>query len=162
MNKVDIFSAGSTVSQWELVSDQVMGGRSSGNIDFSDEGVRLSGRISAENNGGFVKIRWPINDSVLKSNLAQMKGVWFVAKSEGSSITQVMLKSSQLWMPWQSYRATIQLTCDWQEFFIPFEQFQPYRTQTSLNPVRINQFSVLLGQLGEQSVLTQKFGFYAL
>jgi monofunctional biosynthetic peptidoglycan transglycosylase len=45
-------------SQWVVVNDTVMGGRSSGWLEKADEGsVAFSGVLSLENNGGFASIR---------------------------------------------------------------------------------------------------------
>ena len=46
--------------RWEFITDQVMGGISTGRVDFISEGVdsyaRMTGNISLENNGGFIQI----------------------------------------------------------------------------------------------------------
>ena len=47
--------------RWEFIADQVMGGISTGRVDFISEGVdsyaRMTGNVSLENNGGFIQIR---------------------------------------------------------------------------------------------------------
>ena len=47
--------------RWEFITDQVMGGVSTGRVDFISEGVdsyaRMTGNVSLENNGGFIQIR---------------------------------------------------------------------------------------------------------
>ena len=48
-------------SRWTFISDQVMGGISTGRINFkadSDQSyVEMLGRVSTENNGGFIQFR---------------------------------------------------------------------------------------------------------
>ena len=46
---------------WKYISDDVMGGVSKGSISFSEQDGKnialLSGKVSTENNGGFIQIR---------------------------------------------------------------------------------------------------------
>ena len=50
-----------TNKDWEFISDNVMGGISFGKLQFiSEEGytfARLTGKVSLENNGGFIQFR---------------------------------------------------------------------------------------------------------
>jgi hypothetical protein len=56
---------------WRVVDDGVMGGRSKGNLQISDEGVlTFEGTLSLENNGGFSSLR---TDS-LKKDLSGAEG----------------------------------------------------------------------------------------
>jgi hypothetical protein len=45
---------------WQLVSDQVMGGESAGQLSIEDVPsgpvFRLTGRVSLDNNGGFIQM----------------------------------------------------------------------------------------------------------
>ena len=47
--------------EWEFISDQVMGGISTGSFSFLKEKeknfIRLIGSVSTENNGGFIQAR---------------------------------------------------------------------------------------------------------
>jgi len=51
------FNNPETTAGWQAVNDGVMGGRSSGGPDFCKDGLRFSGKLSLENNGGFSSIR---------------------------------------------------------------------------------------------------------
>ena len=48
-------------SKWEFISDQVMGGISSGSFNILKEKnvrfLRMKGNVSLENNGGFIQVR---------------------------------------------------------------------------------------------------------
>ena len=44
---------------WSVQLDGVMGGRSSGKIEFSKMGLHFEGNLSLENNGGFAAIQSP-------------------------------------------------------------------------------------------------------
>ena len=47
--------------KWEFVSDDVMGGKSVGQLKINDNEeeifYRLKGKVSTENNGGFIQFR---------------------------------------------------------------------------------------------------------
>lgn len=53
------FEKTSALDQWNIVDDEVMGGRSNGSMALSSEGHGIfSGDISLENNGGFSSVRY--------------------------------------------------------------------------------------------------------
>ena len=52
------FTKDSDLSNWRIVDDVVMGGRSNGNLKLNKEGHAVfSGKVSLENNGGFSSLR---------------------------------------------------------------------------------------------------------
>ena len=52
------FKPNCSLSDWKIVDDTVMGGRSSGNFSISENGTGLfDGSVSLENNGGFSSVR---------------------------------------------------------------------------------------------------------
>lgn len=53
-------------TRWRVVVDGVMGGLSSGRVEHSDSGLRFSGDLRLENNGGFSQIRTPIGRGSLE------------------------------------------------------------------------------------------------
>ncbi|MBC3757559.1 CIA30 family protein [Hyunsoonleella sp. SJ7] len=53
------FNKKSDIRNWMIVDDRVMGGKSSGNFELTDEGYgKFRGEISLENNGGFSSVRY--------------------------------------------------------------------------------------------------------
>jgi len=57
------FGAKSDISDWKVVDDNVMGGRSNGNFYLSEQGNGIfdgifEGKVSLENNGGFSSLRY--------------------------------------------------------------------------------------------------------
>ena len=66
--------------QWKYIADDVMGGVSTGNVEYSivDEDViaLLKGNVSTENNGCFIQIRRDLKDV----NLENANSVKLVAK----------------------------------------------------------------------------------
>lgn len=57
------FNPNSSLQNWRIVDDDVMGGRSNGTFEITPEGHGLfSGEISLENNGGFSSVRYDLSD----------------------------------------------------------------------------------------------------
>ena len=53
------FNSESDITNWRIVDDAVMGGRSNGNFKVNDAGNGLfSGKVSLENNGGFSMVQY--------------------------------------------------------------------------------------------------------
>ena len=63
-------------SKWEYISDNVMGGVSTGGVQYQNNFAILSGNVSTENNGGFIQIRMNLN----KINLDKTKSIKLIAK----------------------------------------------------------------------------------
>ena len=53
------FNVDSDISNWQILDDVVMGGRSNGQFKLNSEGYgEYSGKVSLENNGGFSSLRY--------------------------------------------------------------------------------------------------------
>ena len=70
------FSENSGESKWEFISDQVMGGISSGSFNILKEKnisfLRMKGNVSLENNGGFIQVR-KLVDVPIKKNIQELR-----------------------------------------------------------------------------------------
>ncbi len=61
------FNKKSDLSQWKIIDDAVMGGRSDGNFKLNADGHGVfSGTISLENNGGFSSLRYRFDNKKIK------------------------------------------------------------------------------------------------
>ena len=62
--------------RWDFFTDQVMGGRSTGKLEFVSSGetnyARMSGNVTTENNGGFIQFRAFLQNS-LNSDIKGIK-----------------------------------------------------------------------------------------
>lgn len=47
---------------WQIINDDVMGGKSNSKISFTDDTMLFEGDISLQNNGGFASVRSPIRN----------------------------------------------------------------------------------------------------
>jgi len=62
------FNSNTKISNWVVVEDRVMGGRSNAEISLTDEGdAKFSGNVSLENNGGFASVRHRLNVEGVKN-----------------------------------------------------------------------------------------------
>ena len=116
--------SGSAEGRWDFVTDGVMGGVSTGRMDFVACGpsmaLRLQGSVSTENNGGFIQARrrfselWP----------SDAQGVRLCVRGNGARY-YVFLKTPHLSRIWHSYRAQFIAGTDWHDVDIPFGMFAP-------------------------------------
>lgn len=158
METYPLYQAHSSNMPWKVVTDQVMGGKSKATMHASEQGVTMQARVSLENNGGFAQIQFAITSKMQPESFT---GIYVDWRSDQQRSLDWVLKSSQLWLPWQSYRQSATVQPNWQTLFIPFEAFKPYRTKTTLNLQKINKFSVLAGgEAMDIKLWIREFGFY--
>ena len=138
------FSADSEISNWRVVDDVVMGGRSSGNFSLTDDGhAKFSGNVSIENNGGFSSLRY--NFDGIKTS-----GFEFIVlkiKGDGKSY-QFRLKDTDSQR--HSYIYTFTTNGLDQEINIPLKSFYPsfrgYRLNIpNFDADQIEQIAFLIG-----------------
>lgn len=137
------FSQNSSKSDWQIVDDVVMGGRSVGNFSINEAGNGLfEGKVSLENNGGFSSLRHDLNTKV--GNNTKVK---ITIKGDGKSY-QFRIKSS----PYDrhSYISEFQTNGDWQEIVIPLSGMYPaFRGRKlaipNFNSDQISEFAFLIG-----------------
>ena len=97
-----------------------MGGVSEGKLVFAtEEGesfAHMVGRVSTENNGGFIQFR----TSVTKGTTNSVRGV--ILKVRGNQQQYyIHLRSTGTLLPWQYYQAGFQTTDQWQTVKIPLK-----------------------------------------
>ncbi len=69
MNAQALFDSKNTPSpeSWYVLDDVVMGGRSNGQLEITEEGhARFYGKVSLENNGGFSSVRYGIPKTIVR------------------------------------------------------------------------------------------------
>jgi len=123
MNLLDKKKKSETLHQeWEFVSDQVMGGVSSGELNLITEEkekfLRMSGTVSTANNGGFIQFRSNFN-----LNEEDYKGIRIKVKGFPSDY-YVHIRTNFLFLPWQYYSGKFVVTEEWNELEILFEDFK--------------------------------------
>lgn len=106
------------LSQLQVVNDGVMGGKSQGNVEQTDSGLRFYGSVSLANNGGFSSFRMPFQ--LLK--ISEYSAFQIVLKGDGKVYQFRVQESSE-----QQHAYVVDIPTDQKEqkVEIPFEQLQP-------------------------------------
>ena len=104
---------------WRGVTDQVMGGVSDLSIRHSDGVFFMTGNVSTDNNGGFVRLSNKID---INSN--DFKGIKFKAKGNNETYEiHVTLKGLKI-PPWSYFSQAFDVTNEWQEYQILFKNLK--------------------------------------
>ena len=153
----------STMDNWDLVEDGVMGGVSRGNAEWSQHQgkscLRLSGNVSTKNNGGFIQVRRGI-DRVLAQTASEYVGIELLVAGNNEAYN-LHLKQKGLFFPWQSFRATFTAKQEWQTIRLPFEEFAAYRTSSGLKPDKMTQLAlVAIGRDFEADICIASISLY--
>jgi monofunctional biosynthetic peptidoglycan transglycosylase len=140
------FSGPNAASQWQIVNDGVMGGRSSSRAEMKAEGqMWFKGNLSLENNGGFASVR----SRPKTLGLARGQSIVLRVLGDGRKYT------FNLYLPDRrtafSYRREFEtIPGKWAEVRMPLDQFVATsfgRTIANdrLDPTRIDSLGILLG-----------------
>ncbi len=113
------FNKNSSISNWIVVDDVVMGGRSNGNFQLNKEGKGVfSGKISLDNNGGFSSVRYGFN----KLNVEKFKSIVLKIRGDGKNYQfRIKHKSTD----YASYITYFSSSGQWQEIEIPINSMYP-------------------------------------
>ena len=111
-------------TEWEYISDNVMGGVSSGKAEILKDTdnffLRLVGNVSTKNNGGFIQIRAKLNPKI---NTKEYDGVYVKVYGNEKNYN-LHLRTELTLAPWQYYSYTFATKKNWSEIRAPFEQFK--------------------------------------
>lgn len=135
---------------WQLVTDQVMGGISSGRLWRDTRAGRpclsMQGDVRLDNNGGFVQMALDLAQPGSVFDATDYSGIRLTVAGNGADYN-AHLRTRDLTRVWQSYRAQFQTRPDWSEIMLPFARFQPHRTDLPLNLSRLHRLGlVAIGQ----------------
>jgi hypothetical protein len=138
------FSNDSSLDQWQVVNDGVMGGRSQGYFSISKEGYGLfQGTVSLENNGGFSLVQHrfkPLNVTNYRTIMIKLKG-------DGKEY-QVRIKKDKY--DYYSYASNVATSGEWQTIEIPFDKMIPQFRGRRLNMPKfsgeqLEEIAILIG-----------------
>jgi len=131
--------------EWRLVTDEVMGGQSIGRVGPSmHEGrpcLKLTGDVSTARNGGFVQMALEIPEAV-RVGMEGFAGLEIDVTGNGETYN-LHLRTSDLWLPWQSYRHEFVAGPGWHTLQLPFDAFEGYRTGRPLRLERLRRIGVV-------------------
>ncbi len=131
-------------SEWELVTDGVMGGVSQGaltrNVEDGIAVARLTGDVSLDNNGGFLQMAPDINRAAVTGQ--DLLGIEVGVRGNDEEY-EIRLRTDRLTRPWQSFRTTFVATPEWQTLRIGFDAFEPHKTDALFHPAEIRRIGIL-------------------
>jgi len=106
------FTKDANISNWRIVDDVVMGGRSNGNFTINKEGHGVfKGNVSLENNGGFSSVRYRFNTI----DVSKAKTIVLKVKGDGKQY-QFRVKANQ--NDYYSYISYFETNTKWQTISI--------------------------------------------
>ena len=110
-------------TRWQFITDTVMGGVSTGKVEFihedRDDYARMTGNVSTDNNGGFIQFRIKLLKPLPKETL----GLRLVVRGNTQRYF-LHLRTAGTFLPWQYYQAGFDVSEDWVEVFLPFKAFK--------------------------------------
>lgn len=132
MKVIYSFTTKTTVNEWRIVNDGVMGGISKSSLMLTDDGHgKFSGHVSLANNGGFASIQ--LNTSIKLSE--ETKFIVLRIKGDGKAY-EFRLKGeiSQS----ESYVYQFTTTGEWENIKLPLGEFYPQFRGRKLNYPNFN------------------------
>jgi len=129
-NMILDFTAASPCA-WAAVDDRIMGGASQSQPEYINEiGLRFSGEVSFENNGGFASIR----SHTQQFDLSSYSGLILRLRGDGKSY-KLSLRTD-LFFDGVSYQIAFTTEKDtWQDVTLPFAGFTPTHHGIKLSTV---------------------------
>lgn len=113
------FNKTSNIKNWIVVDDAVMGGKSVGSFELSNEGNGVfKGNVSLENNGGFSSVKYKFS----KLYIENAKVMILRIKGDGKNY-QFRLKANS--EDKHAYISKFSTTGEWQEIEIPLQNMYP-------------------------------------
>jgi monofunctional biosynthetic peptidoglycan transglycosylase len=106
---------------WQVVNDTVMGGVSSGSVTRTDDGLRFTGELSLESNGGFVSIRTAPSDL----NLDGATALKVTVRGEART-WQLTAHREDVRLRAGSYRAPVTVTEEASTVTVPLSRFRAH------------------------------------
>jgi adhesin HecA-like repeat protein len=148
---------------WRLVTDAVMGGVSTGSLVPDTVAgrscVRLRGAVSLDNRGGFLQAALDTGpDGALDGS--GYDGVLLDVFGNGEDYN-VHLRTEDVWLPWQAYRATFTAPAAWTTVRLPFSVFTGYRIRAPLDITALRRIGVLaIGRAFTADLCVARLGLY--
>jgi len=123
-------------TNWQLVSDQVMGGVSGGQMSHETmagrRALRMNGEVSLENNGGFLQIALDLAPEGKGIDATRWTGLTLDVCGNGETYN-MHLRTNDVKRSWQSYRQSFRAPSEWLTVHLPFSAFMPHRLEAPLD-----------------------------
>jgi len=150
-------------NNWRMVTDAVMGGRSSGGLSVATienkACLRLQGDVSLANNGGFIQAALDIK-ATQAADASTYAGLMLEVYGNDQEYN-VHLRTDDVWLPWQSYRASFRAPSRWLTVRLPFDQFSGYRIGKKLDLEHLERIGlVAIGRAFTADLCVAEIGLY--
>ena len=149
--------------EWRLVTDEVMGGVSNGQLTTETIAqrpcLRMRGDVKLENNGGFIQVALSISAET-RHVISTYTGIMLEVYGNNEQYN-LHLRTEDVHLPWQSYRTSFLALTEWKTLYIPFTGFEPYRIDTALDISRLKRIGlVAIGRKFKADLCIGKIGLY--
>ena len=104
--------------QWYVVTDRVMGGSSNLKADYDNGTFKMTGNV-VKKDGGFVRLAH--RPEIISKNA---KGIRFKARGNNETYEVHLTLKGVKMPPWSYLSTTFNVSDEWQEFKISFDEFQ--------------------------------------
>ncbi|WP_455206186.1 CIA30 family protein [Kaarinaea lacus] len=150
-------------NEWHLVTDAVMGGVSKGRLCVDAMAgrpcLRMLGDISLKNNGGFVQAALNLSHDI-RENISEYSGLWLEVYGNDERYN-IHLRTDDLSLPWQSYRATFKAASEWKKLYYSFNDFVPYRVNKTIDVTLLKRIGIVaIGRVFSVDLCIGKIGLY--
>ena len=109
-------------NDWYVVTDRVMGGSSNLDADYNDGTFKMTGNV-VKKDGGFVRLAH--RPETLSKDA---KGIKFLARGNNETYEVHLTLKGVKMPPWSYMSKTFEVTEDWQEITINFDEFKKMAT----------------------------------
>tara|TARA_B110000014_G_scaffold216615_1_gene170803 strand:+ start:712 stop:1266 length:555 start_codon:yes stop_codon:yes gene_type:complete len=149
---------------WQYISDKTMGGISDGQAVLEQDGnilfARLTGKVSTDNNGGFIQLRSTLSFINLDKGEKKLSGVRLNVRGNGE-IYHVFIRTSETRSYRDFYAATFVAKNKWEVVDLPFTQFKHRFSNRALDSNDIRTFGIVAyGRDFVSDVSVSKIIFY--
>ena len=140
-------------TDWEGFTDQVMGGISEISVvripDADGNFIRMIGKVSLENNGGFIQVRLKLAHGAATFDASSYSGIRLVVRGVGTGY-YIFLRTSRTILPWKYYAAPVPTVSEWRTADIPWDAFKP-GDYGRMGELKVNRLkSIALVAYGEE------------
>ena len=122
--------------------------------------LRLKGRVSLENNGGFIQVALPLALGGRPFDAGIFKGVRVWVRGNGKTY-HLHFRTGQTRLPWQFFSAAFNAGSGWQGVELPFDRFEPENLRTKLDTRGLERIAlVAIGEEMDADVAVSRLEFY--
>jgi len=165
---IDDFSSDNSKSatglKWIFITDLVMGGVSTGKMEFIQHDNRsclhMKGDVSLKNRGGFIQVRRNLDPKGRSLDAHAFDGIYLRVKGNSEPYA-IHLRTKDTKLARQYYQAQFRTDGKWQEIKISFKQFKPISLKKFLDKKYLKTIAVEAAKKNfKADIYIDDIGFY--